>query len=178
MRKPKVLSALGRGRSQRGQSCLLDPHITLCIRYTFRLDLLLKWRHSILLENSMPLEGKLSIGQYRRIFQKFKFLALSPIPSGIHTKAQTREGRGKMKTEHQVCALPQHTQTHTALPCRPHGRWLTCRTWEYIEFSMFTVWIGSQAAQMFVNATTSLKRIVQVLNSPATYTRCQGQPRR
>lgn len=42
MRKPKVLSALGRGRSQRGQSCLLDPHITLCIRYTFRLDLLLK----------------------------------------------------------------------------------------------------------------------------------------
>ena len=42
MRKPKVLSALGRGKSQRGQSCLLDPPIMLYIRYTFRLDLLLK----------------------------------------------------------------------------------------------------------------------------------------
>jgi hypothetical protein len=39
---------------------------------------------------------------------------------------------------------------------------------EYIEFSIFTIWIGSQAAQMLVNVTTSLKRIVQISNSPAT----------
>ena len=41
-REPKVLSAFGRSKSQRRPSGLLEPHITLYIRYTFRLDWLLK----------------------------------------------------------------------------------------------------------------------------------------
>ena len=37
---------------------------------------------------------------------------------------------------------------------------------EYMELSMLTIWMGSQAAQMLVKVTTSLKRMVHTSNSP------------